>query len=115
MALEASGRRFCKAVHIESGRTVTRRIHTMMVQAADGRLHKVDGKNLPDSISLYSGVPYEGGHLAEVLLNPKKVKASLVLSTSGWISKRDVFYLVLGMFSWHVISRLAEATAHALM
>ncbi len=115
MALEASGRRFCKVMHIENGRSVTRRIHTMMVQAADGRLHNVEGKNLPDSISLFSGVPYSGAHLAEVLLNPKKVKASLVLSTSGWISRRDVFFLVLGFFLFHVISTLGEATAFALM
>ncbi len=114
MALEAGGRRFCKVAHIENGRWVMRRIHTMMVQSADGRLHKVEGKNLPDSISLYSGVPYEGAHLAEVLLNPKKVKASLVLATSGWISRRDIFYLVLGMFLWQVIALLAEATVSAL-
>ena len=38
MALEANGQRFCKVKHTENGRSTTRRIHTMMIQAADGRL-----------------------------------------------------------------------------
>ena len=38
MALEAGGQRFCKVVHSENGRTSTRRIHTMTVQAADGQI-----------------------------------------------------------------------------
>jgi hypothetical protein len=55
MALEAGGQRFCKVVHSENGRTWTRRIHTMTVQAADGRLHHLQGRDPTDSISLYSG------------------------------------------------------------
>ena len=115
MALEAGSRRFCKVTHSENGRTVTRRIHTMTVQAADGRLHHLDGSDLPDSISLYSGVSYRGAHLAEVLLNPEEAKASPILPTTGWISKRDAFFLVLGIFIFNVITFLAEETALALM
>ena len=115
MALEADGQRYCKVVHSENGRTTTRRIHTMKVQAADGRLHDIDGRDLPDSISLYSGVSYRGAHLAEVLLNPKDAKASPILPTTGWISKRDAFFLVLGFFFFSVVRFLAEETALALM
>ena len=115
MALEAAGRRFCKVVHSENGRTWTRRIHTMTVQAADGRLHHLDGRKLPDSISLYSGVPYRGAHLAEVLLNPKDAKALPILPTTGWIFRRDTFFLVLGFFFFSLVRFLAEETALALM
>ena len=115
MALEAGGQRFCKVTHTENGRSVTRRIHTMMVQAADGRVHQLDGDGLPDAIVLHSGVAYRGGHLAEVLLNPKVAKASPILPTNGWISKRDAFFLVLGFFLFHVIASLGEATAVALI
>jgi hypothetical protein len=93
MALEAESRGFCKVIHSENGRILTRRIHTMKVQAADGRLHHLEGRDLPNSISLYSGVSYRGAHLAEVLLNPKDAKASPILPTTGWISKRDAFFL----------------------
>ena len=115
MALEAGGQRFCKVVHNENGRTSTRRIHTMMVQAADGRVHELKGKDLPDSITLHSGVSYRGAHLAEVLLNPKDAKASPILPTTGWISKRDTFFLVLGFFFFSLVRFLAEESALALM
>jgi len=114
MALEAGGRGFCKVIHSENGRTLTRRIHTMTIQAADGRLHHLEGRDLPDSISLYSGVSYRGAHLAEVLLNPKDAKASPILPTTGWISKRDAFFLVLGMFVFGLIFFLSEHAAVAL-
>jgi hypothetical protein len=114
MALEAANQRFCKVAHTENGRTWTRRIHTMTVQAADGRLHHLDGPDLPDSISLYSGVSYRGAHLAEVLLNPKNAKASPIPPTSDWISKRDAFFLVLGYFLFSLVRFLAEETAIAL-
>jgi hypothetical protein len=87
----------------------------MTVQAADGRLHRLEGRDLPDSISLYSGVSYRGAHLAEVLLNPKNAKASPILPTTGWISKRDAFFLVLGFFFFSLVRFLAEETALVLM
>ena len=87
----------------------------MAIQAADGRLHHLEGRDLPDSITLHSGVSYRGAHLAEVLLNPKDAKASPILPTTGWVSKRDVFFLVLGVFIFNLITHLAEATAIALM
>ena len=115
MALEANGQRFCKVVHTENGRTTNRRIHTMVVQAADGRLHHLSGGQLPDSISLYTGAPYHGAHLAEVLLSPKEAKG-VPLLTNGkrLIGSRDAFFLVFGMFSFWLIATLAERAAYAL-
>lgn len=112
MAQEANGQKFCKVVHTENGRTWTRRIHTIMVQAADGRLHHLAGVNLPDSISLYSGVPYSGAHMSEVLLSPKRAQGvPLLPNSSGWLSQRDAFFLVFGMFSFWLIATLAEGAA----
>jgi hypothetical protein len=87
----------------------------MRIQAADGRLHHLEGRDLPESFTFYSGVPYSGAHLAEVLLNPKDAKASPILPTNGWISKRDAFFLALGVFIFNVITHLAEEAALALM
>ena len=115
MALEANGQRFCKVKHTENGRSTTRRIHTMMIQAADGRLHHLSGVNLPDEISLYTGAPYHGAHMAEVLLSPKVAQGIPLLSNGArWIGKRDAFFLMFGMFSFWLIATLAEQTAHAL-
>jgi hypothetical protein len=115
MALEANGQRFCKVVHTENGRTWTRRIHTIMVQTANGRVHFLNGPNLPDSISLYSGVPLRGAHLAEVLLSPKEANGvPLLPEQRGWLGKRDAFFLVLGMVFFRLILSLADGIALAL-
>jgi hypothetical protein len=87
----------------------------MMVQSADGRLFYLHGASLPDSMSLYTGAPYRGEHLAEVLLNPKGLKATPLLpDPSGWLSKRDAFFVVLGMYSISLISTITEAIALVL-
>jgi len=115
MALDVKGQRFCKVVHTENGRTWTRRIHTMMVQTEEGRVHQLSGRNLPDSIALYSGVPYHGAHLAEVLLSPKGAKGRPLLpDQGGGLNKRDAFFIVLGMFALQLIRALAETAAYAM-
>ena len=115
MALEAKGQRFCKVVHTENGRTWTRRIHTMMVQTANGNVHQLSGGKLPDSISLYSGIPYHGAHAAEVLLSPKDAKGKpLLTDQTGWVNKRDDLFLVLGMFLVQLILALADGVALAM-
>ena len=115
MALKANGQRFCKVVHTENGRTWTRRIHSIMVQAANGQLHYLEGANLPDSMSLYSGVPFSGAHMAEVLLSPKEAKGTPFLPVAkGWLTKRDAFFVMLGMFSFGLIITLTERVAQVL-
>jgi hypothetical protein len=87
----------------------------MMVQASDGRVHHLQGRKLPDSISLYCGAPYSGAHLAEVLLSPKDAKATPLLpAASGWFSKRDALFVVLGIFFYKLIVLLAAGAAFAL-
>lgn len=115
MALGPKQQRFCKVTHTENGRTWNRRIHTMMVQAPDGKVHHLAGDQLPDSIALYSGVPYHGAHLAEVLLNPKGARGRPLLPVhEGWISKRDAMFLVLGMVAFRLIVVLADTAAMAM-
>ena len=87
----------------------------MMVQSNDGKVHHLTGKKLPDSISLYTGAPYSGAHLAEVLLSPKDTKATPLKSTHSWISQRDACFVAIGMFFFRLIAFLAEETAYALM
>ena len=114
MALEAGGRKYCMVVHHENGRTWRRRVHFLSIQAADGRLHHLEGSKLPDSMTFHSGAAYRGAHLGEIMLNAENVKASLALPTDGWVSKRDAFFLLVGMFVFGLIFFLSEHTAIAL-
>jgi len=115
MSLKAGKEEFCKVVHTENGRTTIRRIHTMIVQAADGRLHHIRGEKLPDSISLYTGKSQTGEHLAEVLLRPESAKGVPLETTIPSRSfARDVLLVVLGFFFCKLIEFLAEEAALAL-
>ena len=88
----------------------------MMIQAADGRLHQLSGGSLPDSVGLYSGVPLTGAHVADVLLNPRKAAGvPLFPSTPGWLTKRDAFYIVLGMIAFRLIMLLADESFRTLV
>ena len=83
MALDAKGQKYCKVVHMENGRTWTRRVQTIMVQAANGKLHYISGDRLPDSFSLYRA------NLTRVRTRPK------CCSTRGVLM---VFHFLLSHF-----------------
>ena len=115
MALEAGGRKYCKVIFTENGKSVTRRMHTMKVQAADGRLHVIEGEHLPEEMTFNSGVLYRGAHLGEVFLNPEDAKASPLLPPhTGVLSKRDATFILLGMFMYGLIFFLSQHAAIAL-
>lgn len=116
MSLSLGDTRFCKVTHFENGRSFTRRVHSMTVQAADGRCFHLFGEQLPDTIALYTGQLYHGKHLADVLLKPSKVKAiPLIPAPTGILTKRDAAYLVLGMFLFGLIQVLSGWAAQALV
>ena len=88
----------------------------MMVQAMDGRIHHLSGANLPDSISLYCGIPYSGAHQAEVLLSPKNAKGIPLKPAASWrLSPQNCFYLVAGMIFYGVLRALVDMTVESLV
>jgi hypothetical protein len=98
MAIEQDKQVFCKVVHHENGRVMTRRVHEIVAQAADGRTFRFKGEELPDSISLFTGQLEEGKHFADVFLGSRLPRPRFF----GFIQKpkiRDLFYLWLGAFS----------------
>ena len=60
MALTTIDQKFCKVIHNENGKSTTRRVHIMMLQDSQGRVHWLDGDKLPESITLHTGIPYSG-------------------------------------------------------
>ena len=116
MALKTADQKFCKVIHNENGKSLTRRVHTMVVQDAEGRVHWLSGDKLPESITLHTGHAYRGAHLAEVLLNPKKAKAIPLSAAPTWSpSPQNVLYLVAGMVFYGVIRALIEASIQSLV
>ena len=99
MALEHEGEYFTRWTHVENGNVMNRRLHRMEVQAADGRLHVITGRYLPDFIQTNTGTGFKGVHLAQILLSPKKVTPVYVPPTCRpWLTGRDVLHMVIGVF-----------------
>lgn len=87
----------------------------MVVQAADGKLHYLTGKQLPEYICLHTGDLYSGAHLAEVLLRPGIASLmSLPIGQQRWPSIRDVFHIALGMFIMLLLRTLVEMVAFSM-
>ena len=115
MALTTIDQKFCKVIHNENGKSTTRRVHIMMLQDSQGRVHWLDGDKLPESITLHTGIPYSGAHLAEVLLSPRKAKAIPLQTAPTWRpSWQNVVYLVTGMIFFGVIQTLIKAIVVSL-
>lgn len=96
MALQADKDKwYCKVTHYENGRVVTRRIHSIAIQAVDGRLYTLTEKKLPDAIALFTGEAHSGEHMAEVLMNPKP-PFRLRDIPKGWPEGRDLMHVVIG-------------------
>jgi hypothetical protein len=82
----------------------------MMVQAAGGRLHYLDGRNLPNFVPLHTRVPCRGAHVAEVLLSPKDARATLFLANQrGWRNKWNALFFLFGVLLVGLIVALAQA------
>ena len=97
MAKNAGGQRFCKVIKSEGGET-----QTITIRGPKGH------KNRRESLSISSDSPSRGEHKTDVYLSPKDTQNSPLI-----ISKRDVFYIVLGFFFFELITALAQGVAIA--
>lgn len=98
MARKAGGQRFCKVIKSEGGET-----QTITIRSPKGH------KNRRESFSISSDSPSRGEHKTDVYLSPKDSQNSPLI-----LSKRDVFYLVLGFFCFELVTALAQGVAIAL-
>ena len=116
MALEAKNKRYCMVTFHENGKQWRRRIQVLMVQAANGKLHYIRGKSLPDSITLLVGTAYTAAPKAEVFLRPRcALGIPLDIEPFLFFNRRDAFFLGFGMFLWIVLRALAEASVQSLV
>ena len=110
MDKNSSDESYCKFVLCENGRAgLVRRIQFMTVQAADGRLYKLEKKRLPETIVLYTATPNEKA-TAEVLLQtpPAPSVRKVVSSFMNGTRARDIAFTLLGMLIITVLITVAD-------
>ena len=89
--------------HMENGKTVVRRIHTMQVQDRLGTIHSITKDNLPDVVHTSAGERFKGAHLAQILLKPEKIKKAQPFTATvpnPFPSLRDLGNMAFGVLGF---------------
>jgi hypothetical protein len=87
-------------MHIENGNVMVRRLHRIEIQARDGRLYVIRGKNLPDGFVSNTGHGHKGEHIAQILLRPESIRNLHAPDVDFWPKARDVLHVGLGVFGF---------------
>ena len=114
MALKQGEKFFCRWHHSENGKDMQRKIHVLEVQATDGRVYTIQGKELPESIMTCSGEKYQGRHLMQILLRPGKKCIAPSAQQIHLLCGRDILAACIGaglfvvaVFSISLLERIA--------
>ena len=91
--------------HVENDKVLNRRVHRIEVQASDGRLYVLEGKQLPAFIQTNTGTGFQGQHVMQVLLKPGPKTLA-----GPWPTGRDLVHGVLGIL-FCVLVRLVAVVA----
>jgi len=98
MALKDGSTYYTKWTHVENGNAMVRRIHRIEIQARDGRLYIIEGRDLPDFIQTNAGIGFKGCHIAQILVPSRKLPSTAphVAQPMFRPTPRDLVYLVAG-------------------
>jgi hypothetical protein len=96
MALHQGGECFTKWTHTENGQVIVRRLHGIVLQTRDRGPETISGDKLPESIHTWTGHPYVGVSLSQVLRAGKglsrvsKREKCQLPATATWWMPREV-------------------------
>ena len=98
MALKDGTGYYTKFAFVENGQALVRRIHRLEIQAWDGRLYVVEGKQLPDFVSGTSGTGVKNAHVLQILVSKQALKAGLPGGPKPvyWPGQRDLMDMIIG-------------------
>ncbi len=96
MALKDREGYYAKFTYVENGQVLTRRIHKFDLQARDGQLYHVEGKDLPDGLTMYAGAGRKGNHLAELILPKSALRRRDQVRPPKWPNRRDWVHVATG-------------------
>lgn len=114
MAIHKGGEWYTSFRFTENGNPVVRRIHRMEVQANDGHLYVLEGKDLPDKMEVNTGTGHRGKHLATIILNRTNFPPPPKGEAKKWPAGRDVLHIALGMTCFLLLARILATLAHAV-
>jgi hypothetical protein len=127
MALQFGDNHYCKVTHFENQKATTRRVTCIEVHRADGRVVRLRGSDLPDSLCIQTGPESDsdGKGFLQVIELPEQAFASAASAPQGaspgvqvtvennagraqqrFFTARDGFIFCVGMLAATVVSML---------
>src|SRR5438094_178599 len=104
MALKEGDEHYTMFTFAENGRVMNRRLHRIEFQDRAGKVHILEGKELPNHIMASTGQAQKGQHVAQILLKPE---SAVSLIPYAWPTHRDVLHglaaVVLFMMMQHFV------------
>ena len=99
MGIDAYGKTYCHVQLLENGRVTNRRICHLMVQDADGRVHHLEGDQLPEFFGFGNDQrnPTQKS-FGEILLRDRRdnlPQVALVEVRPRWPKNRDILHMAL--------------------
>jgi len=89
MALKEGGEHYTMFTFVENGDVKNRRLHRIEFQDRTGKVHVLEGKELPNFLMANTGTAQKGHHVATILLKPESA-GSLIPKWDAWPTHRDV-------------------------
>ena len=113
MAMKQGDKYYAQFMLIESGRTISRQIHSITVQDRCGNNRELSGQNLPNTIHINTGETKTGKNTADVLISPEKIHDGLprVFEVEPFPSGRDVLFVIIGCVVFMLLQFVLTAKA----
>jgi hypothetical protein len=90
MALKEGVEHYTAFTFVENGEIRNRRLHRIEFQDRAGKVHILEGKDLPNFVQVNTGTAQKGHHVGTILLEPEKATSSLIPKWEAWPSHRDL-------------------------
>lgn len=105
MALKQGDTYYMDFCFCENGNEFHRKVHEMVMQDRIGVVHRLVGRDLPNSLYVQTGMTVVGANTAQILLSPEKIKRKVAhpCETRPWPSYRDFGNFVLGLYAFLIV------------
>ena len=123
MAMMHKDECYTQLAHFESGKTMSRRMHRMMVQREDGEMVELTGPDLPDWIVSFAGNGHKDSHEAYIYsregasaftpeFRPKRQSSPRWRHRADpdWPTRRDVIHMAIGLIAIGILKLIATGS-----
>ena len=93
---------------MENGDVKNRRLHRIEFQDRAGRVHILEGKELPNLVRVDTATAQKGHHVGTILLEPEKATSSLIPKWEAWPNHRDVLNGLAAVVLFMMLQRFVQ-------